>query len=75
MDYHLFAQAFLDDDQSDAAVCDTFDILWLSWDDALASQDTCRYGWNVLRATVMARTATAGPSWAWPPSTPSSCSP
>ncbi|KDN74873.1 RNA polymerase sigma factor [Streptomyces olindensis] len=56
MDYHLFAQAFLDDDQSDAAVCDTFDILWLSWDDALASQDTRRYGWNVLRATVMART-------------------
>ncbi|MFG2811517.1 sigma-70 family RNA polymerase sigma factor [Streptomyces massasporeus] len=55
-DYHLFAQAFLDDDQRDAAVDDTFDILWLSWDDALASQDTRRYAWNVLRATVMART-------------------
>ncbi|MEU1558521.1 hypothetical protein ABZ517_38290 [Streptomyces scabiei] len=34
----------------------TFDILWLSWDDALASQDTRRYAWNVLRATVMAST-------------------
>ncbi|MFJ1874333.1 sigma-70 family RNA polymerase sigma factor [Streptomyces chartreusis] len=56
MDYLLYAQAFLDDDQRDAAVSDTFDILWLSWDDALASHDTRRYAWNVLRATVMTRT-------------------
>ncbi|MFC9686556.1 sigma-70 family RNA polymerase sigma factor [Streptomyces sp. NPDC056948] len=54
-DYLFFAQAFLDDDQRDAAIDDTFDILWLSWDDALASQDTRGYAWNVLRATVMAR--------------------
>ncbi|MDX3209099.1 sigma-70 RNA polymerase sigma factor region 4 domain-containing protein [Streptomyces scabiei] len=56
LDYLLYAQVFLDDDRRDAAVSNTFDILWLSWDDALASQDTRRYAWNVLRATVMAST-------------------
>ncbi|MFI1962330.1 sigma-70 family RNA polymerase sigma factor [Streptomyces althioticus] len=55
-DYLLYAQAFLDDDQRDAAVSDTFDILWLSWNEALASHDTRRYAWDVLRATVMSRT-------------------
>ncbi|WRZ87744.1 sigma-70 family RNA polymerase sigma factor [Streptomyces sp. NBC_01007] len=55
-DYCLFAQTFLDDDQRDAAVSDTFDILWLSWNDALASRDARRFSWNVLRATVMSRT-------------------
>ncbi|MEH0557530.1 sigma-70 family RNA polymerase sigma factor [Streptomyces sp. B21-101] len=54
--YTLFAQVFLDDDQRDTAVSDTFDILWLNWNDALASHDTRRFAWNVLRATVMART-------------------
>ncbi|MEU7337337.1 sigma-70 family RNA polymerase sigma factor [Streptomyces sp. NPDC007074] len=54
--YALFAQAFLDDDQRDVALSDTFDILWLSWNDALASHDTRRFAWNVLRATVMSRT-------------------
>ncbi|WP_371571264.1 sigma factor-like helix-turn-helix DNA-binding protein [Streptomyces canus] len=55
-DYLLYAQVFLDDDQRDTAVSDTFDILWLSWNDALASHDTRRFAWNVLRATVMTRT-------------------
>ncbi|MGW2787035.1 sigma-70 family RNA polymerase sigma factor [Streptomyces populi] len=55
-DYSLYAQTFLDDDQRDAAVSDTFDILWLSWNDALASYDARHFSWNVLRATVMART-------------------
>ncbi|MEU3663998.1 sigma-70 family RNA polymerase sigma factor [Streptomyces sp. NPDC032940] len=55
-DYLRYAQVFLDDRQRDTAVSDTFDILWLSWNDALASQDTRRFAWNVLRATVMART-------------------
>ncbi|MER5586521.1 sigma-70 family RNA polymerase sigma factor [Streptomyces asoensis] len=54
--YTLFAQTFLDDDQRDTAVSDTFDILWLTWNEALASHDTRRFAWNVLRATVMART-------------------
>ncbi|NGO46215.1 sigma-70 family RNA polymerase sigma factor [Streptomyces ureilyticus] len=54
--YTLYAQVFLDDDQRDSAVSDTFDILWLRWNDALASPDTRRFAWAVLRATVMART-------------------
>ncbi|MFC7994463.1 sigma factor-like helix-turn-helix DNA-binding protein [Streptomyces pilosus] len=55
-DYMLYAQVFLDDDQRDIAVADTFDRLWLTWNQALASHDTRRYAWNILRTTVMART-------------------
>jgi DNA-directed RNA polymerase specialized sigma24 family protein len=54
--YVLYAQVFLDDEQRDTAVSDTFDILWLRWNDALASPDTRRFAWNVLRTTVMAKT-------------------
>ncbi|MEU4655170.1 sigma factor-like helix-turn-helix DNA-binding protein [Streptomyces sp. NPDC023723] len=54
-DYLLYAQVFLNDDQRENAVYDTFDRLWLSWNAALASHDTRRYAWNVLRTTVMAR--------------------
>ncbi|MGA5598613.1 sigma factor-like helix-turn-helix DNA-binding protein [Streptomyces cellulosae] len=55
-DYLLYAQVFLDDDQRDIAAADTFDRLWLTWNQALASHDTRRYAWSVLRTTVMART-------------------
>ncbi|MET9699590.1 sigma-70 family RNA polymerase sigma factor [Streptomyces sp. NPDC006529] len=55
-DYRRYAQAFLADGPRDAAVDDTFDILWLSWNSALASPDIRRYAWNILRATVMAKT-------------------
>ncbi|MFF8592310.1 RNA polymerase sigma factor [Streptomyces sp. NPDC015220] len=55
-DYSLYAQVFLDDDQRDTAVSDTFDILWLCWNSALASPDTRRFAWQVLRTTVMSRT-------------------
>ncbi|MGW1563357.1 RNA polymerase sigma factor [Streptomyces sp. NPDC002144] len=56
-DYIHYAQVFLlDADQCDTVVSDTFDILWLCWNDALASPDTRRYAWMVLRATVMSRT-------------------
>ncbi|MFC0843568.1 sigma-70 family RNA polymerase sigma factor [Streptomyces noboritoensis] len=55
-DYRLYAQVFLDDDQRDTAVSDTFDILWLRWSDALSSCDTRRFAWDVLRATVLSRT-------------------
>jgi len=55
-DYELYAQTFIDDDQSAIAVRATFDRLWLSWNEALASHDIRRYAWNVLRTTVMART-------------------
>nr|BBJ56339.1 hypothetical protein SAVMC3_89680 [Streptomyces avermitilis] len=54
--YSLYAQVFLEDEERDTAVSDTFDILWLCWNDALASPDTRKFAWNVLRATVMART-------------------
>ncbi|MFG3480119.1 sigma-70 family RNA polymerase sigma factor [Streptomyces sp. NPDC047980] len=55
-DYRLYAQVFLNDDQRDTAVANTFDILWLRWNEALASPDTRRYAWDTLRTTVMART-------------------
>lgn len=56
-DYLLYAQIFLGDDTAcHNAVCDTFDILWLSWNEALASPDTRQYAWSVLRRTVMSRT-------------------
>ncbi|MEV7238860.1 sigma-70 family RNA polymerase sigma factor [Streptomyces sp. NPDC051020] len=55
-DYRLYAQVFLDDDQRDTAIANTFDILWLRWNEALASPDTRRFAWNTLRTTVMART-------------------
>lgn len=54
--YTLYAQAFLDDAERDAAVEATFHTLWLSWSEALSSPDTRHYAWNVLRATVMTRT-------------------
>ncbi|MFD0427363.1 hypothetical protein ACFQ60_01990 [Streptomyces zhihengii] len=62
--YRLYAQVFLDDDQRDTAVSNTFDILWLSWNDALASPDIRRFAWQALRATVMSvpRTLMDGPS-------------
>ncbi|MEU3353091.1 sigma-70 family RNA polymerase sigma factor [Streptomyces sp. NPDC037389] len=53
--YRLYAGAFLHDEALDAAVEDTFAILWLSFDDALASPDIRRYAWNILRATVQAK--------------------
>jgi DNA-directed RNA polymerase specialized sigma24 family protein/transcriptional regulator with XRE-family HTH domain len=56
-EYVHYAQVFLlEADQCDTVVSDTFDILWLCWNDALASPDTRRFSWNVLRATVMSRT-------------------
>lgn len=54
-DYHCYAQVFLPAEACHSAVEDTFAILWLSWDDALASPDIRRYAWNILRATVMAK--------------------
>ncbi|QNS03316.1 sigma-70 family RNA polymerase sigma factor [Streptomyces xanthii] len=54
--YLRYARCFLDDRLSDLAVADSFAILWLCWNNALASPDTRRYGWDVVRATVMSRT-------------------
>ncbi|GGZ18225.1 sigma-70 family RNA polymerase sigma factor [Streptomyces nitrosporeus] len=55
-DYVLYAQTFLDDQLRDTAVTDTFDALWLSWNQALSSHDTRHYAWQVLRGCVMSRT-------------------
>ncbi|MFJ4903720.1 sigma-70 family RNA polymerase sigma factor [Streptomyces sp. NPDC088727] len=54
--YVRYAQCFLNDDQRDTAVQDTFDILWLRWNEALASSDARHFAWWVFRTTVMART-------------------
>ncbi|PJM91433.1 sigma factor-like helix-turn-helix DNA-binding protein [Streptomyces sp. CB01373] len=53
--YHLYAGVFLTG-CCDAALEETYDQLWLSWDRALASHDTRRYAFTVLRTAVMART-------------------
>ncbi|MFJ8546656.1 sigma-70 family RNA polymerase sigma factor [Streptomyces sp. NPDC093586] len=53
--YLAYAGAFLTGDARDAAVEDAFAILWLSFDEALASPDIRRYAWSLLRATVKAR--------------------
>ncbi|MFE5868159.1 sigma-70 family RNA polymerase sigma factor [Streptomyces roseifaciens] len=54
-DYRRYAEVFLQGELRDAAVEDAFAILWLSFDEALASPDIRRYAWNILRATVMAK--------------------
>lgn len=55
--YTEFARVFLPGDHQAAwVVAETFDILWLCWDAALASSDVSRFAWKVLRARVMART-------------------
>ncbi|SEB32166.1 DNA-directed RNA polymerase specialized sigma subunit, sigma24 family [Streptomyces misionensis] len=54
-DYRCYAAAFLAAGPCDDAIEDTFAILWLSWEDALASPDIRRYAWNILRATVLAK--------------------
>ncbi|MFD3775165.1 sigma-70 family RNA polymerase sigma factor [Streptomyces sp. NPDC058612] len=53
--YLAYAGVFLADDAHQIAVEDTFAILWLCFDEALASPDIRRYAWNILRATVKAK--------------------
>jgi transcriptional regulator with XRE-family HTH domain len=56
--YTAYAQAFLQTGpRAWQAVTETFDILWLTWDDATASPDTTRYAWELLRTRVLARAA------------------
>ncbi|WNI14101.1 XRE family transcriptional regulator [Actinacidiphila sp. ITFR-21] len=55
--YTDFARVFLQvHERAVLVVRETFDILWVRWDDALASDNVPRYAWNVLRERVMART-------------------
>jgi DNA-directed RNA polymerase specialized sigma24 family protein len=55
VDYRYYASAFLPDDVCEAAVEETFAVLWLSWNDGLASADIRRFAWNVFRTTVMGK--------------------
>lgn len=55
--YTAYAQAFLQSGtRARQAACETFDILWLTWDEAIASSDTSRYAWELLRKKVLFRT-------------------
>ncbi|MEU0030866.1 XRE family transcriptional regulator [Streptomyces sp. NPDC006335] len=55
--YYAYAQAFLQSEQrARQAVGETFDILWLTWDEATASPDTPRHAWMLLRTKVLSRT-------------------
>lgn len=59
--YLAYAGAFLRRGQdARRAVTETFDILWLRWDEARLSPDVVRFAWTVLRRSVMARTPTVG---------------
>ncbi|GAA0897871.1 MULTISPECIES: sigma-70 family RNA polymerase sigma factor [Streptomyces violaceusniger group] len=55
--YTRYAQTFLSDSkQASAVVSETFDILWLRWDETLRSANVQKFAWSVLRSGVMART-------------------
>lgn len=55
--YTAYAQAFLQSEQrAQKTVAETFDILWLTWDQATASPDTPRHAWQLLRTRVLSRT-------------------
>ncbi|MEV5976463.1 XRE family transcriptional regulator [Streptomyces sp. NPDC052114] len=54
--YTDYARAFLQTDQyARWVVAEAFDILWLAWDEAVASPDVRRYAWCLLRSRVMLR--------------------
>ncbi|MFG3134255.1 XRE family transcriptional regulator [Streptomyces tendae] len=54
--YTAYARAFLQEDQrARRVVGETFDILWLNWDEATTSPETPRHAWQLLRSKVMAR--------------------
>lgn len=56
--YTDFARAFLvSDDSAKTVVTETFTILWMCWDLALASSNAHRYAWSLLRARVLPRAA------------------
>lgn len=54
--YTAYARAFLlTDHRARWVVAETFDILWLCWKDAGASENIRRYAWQLLRSRVMDR--------------------
>ncbi|MGW1106125.1 sigma-70 family RNA polymerase sigma factor [Streptomyces sp. NPDC002540] len=52
--YEAYAGVFLDDPVQ--APQEAFDILWLRWDEVLASPNFVEFAWAVFRRSVMART-------------------
>jgi DNA-directed RNA polymerase specialized sigma24 family protein len=59
--YTAYARVFLRDAcEADQVVAETFDVLWLQWEEALASADVQKFAWQVLRQSVMARTPHTG---------------
>ncbi|MFF2792871.1 RNA polymerase subunit sigma [Streptomyces sp. NPDC058049] len=54
--YASYADVFLrDSGETSRVVTETFDVLWLYWNEALASSHIQNYAWQVLRRGVMAR--------------------
>ncbi|MEU5069578.1 RNA polymerase subunit sigma [Streptomyces virginiae] len=54
--YESYTDVFLrDSKETSRVVTETFDILWLCWNEALASSHVQHYAWQVLRRGVMAR--------------------
>ncbi|WP_331719791.1 helix-turn-helix transcriptional regulator (plasmid) [Streptomyces sp. NBC_01023] len=54
--YTDYTRAFLQSDhRAHWVVAEVFDILWLSWDEAVASPDVRRHAWCLLRSRVMQR--------------------
>lgn len=59
--YTAYARVFLRDArEADQVVAETFDVLWLRWEEALVSADVQKFAWQVLRQGVMARTPRTG---------------
>lgn len=54
--YTAYARAFLRDGQADHVVEEVFQLLWLRWSQVPESSDVEKFAWQVLRASVMART-------------------
>ncbi|MFF5004924.1 XRE family transcriptional regulator [Streptomyces phaeochromogenes] len=54
--YTAYARALLHSDRRACwVVAEAFDILWLDWDEAVASPDVRRHAWRLLRSRVMLR--------------------
>lgn len=56
--YTAYARAFLQTDRrAQQLVAQTFDILWLTWNEATLSPHTPRYAWQLMRSRVHAAAA------------------
>lgn len=54
--YTAYGQAFLPrPGEAELVVAQTFQVLWMCWQEALSSPDVQRFAWNLFREAVMAR--------------------